>query len=770
MLSWTRDCLNLRLGTPIYIVSLFAILILVAPAILFVQQIPFTSSNISKKPFEVSGPKDSFIPSYVIHDPIYITSNADFASEGFPGSGTSEDPFFIAGYSITATTEHCIYIQNTDAYFVIRDCLLKGEMSEDGIRFSGVVHGAIQNNTISGNFVGMSISSSSNNTIVDNTFSGNLYSGVRIGGSSNNTIENNTISGNYFGLHIMYSSNNAVVNNTISGNIVGVKFYISSNYTLSSNIFVNNGIRIYGNNLEDWKHTITSDNLVNGKPLGYFRNLNGGTIDGSHYGQIILVNCTGISIEGGVFNNATVGIEFGFSSYCNLRNNMASGNLIGIEFFSSSYNTIEDNTVFGSSYSGVHLIRSSYNTIENNIVSGNSYSGVHLISSSFTTVENNAISGSSYGVYDTISQNNTIMNNNIFGNIFGVDLYISKNITLSSNILVNNGIRIHGSGFSTPAEYWQHTITVDNLVNDKPLGYFWNWNGGTIDGSQYGQVILGNCTGVTIENGEFSNASVGIELGYSSYCTLRHNTLSKHEYGVELHSSSYSTIVDNNFYEISHSSVHLSRSSNNTLERNTISGNSYSGIHLYYSPDNTIVSNNIYGTDSGVHIDFSTNNLVVDNTIFGNSIGVNINHSSKNNIVENNIIYENGKGVHIEDSMNNTVVGNVIYRNEYGVYIDYQTYNNLIYLNTITDNVLGNARDYGVGNQWNTTLTGNFWSDYIGSGRYLIPGEAVSIDYYPLFYSLEIIEGAVIAILLVGIAVSACVLILKRYRSGSLNG
>ncbi|MHA2242049.1 MAG: hypothetical protein ACXACE_10615, partial [Candidatus Thorarchaeota archaeon] len=63
--------------------------------------------------------------AYIEREPIVITSNDNFTDYGFPGDGTVGDPYTISGYNIT-TTDICISIKNTDAYFTIRDCFLYG--------------------------------------------------------------------------------------------------------------------------------------------------------------------------------------------------------------------------------------------------------------------------------------------------------------------------------------------------------------------------------------------------------------------------------------------------------------------------------------------------------------------------------------------------------------------------------------------------------------------------------------------------------------------
>ena len=340
------------------IAGLMGILILVTSVVLFAQQIPPTNADISKGQTEGLRPQDTFSPSYVTHDPITITSNADFAAQGFPGSGTPEVPYVIAGYNIT-TTETCISIQDTDAYFVIRYCFLTGGSSGhgiSGIKFHNVTHGETRNNTISQKDYGVYLSYSSNN----------------------NTVVNNTISGSDYGVHLYYGSrDNVVVNNTILGNLIGVFLYRCYNNTLSSNIMVNNGVLISGNAVVYWQHNITADNLVNGKQLGYFWNSTGGIIDGTQYGQMILANCTGMTVENGVFSNASAGFLLGYSSYCSLINSTLSGNYDGVRHTFSSNNTLMNNTISGNDF-GVYFYYSSNNTIVNNTIIENSDCGVYL--------------------------------------------------------------------------------------------------------------------------------------------------------------------------------------------------------------------------------------------------------------------------------------------------------------------------------------------------------------------------------------------------------
>lgn len=77
------------------------------------------------------------------HDPIYIDGNTAFAenasTEGWAGDGTEgnpyilQNPYITENYNINASTAHGIYIENTDVYFIIRNCTIyDGKSNQNG--------------------------------------------------------------------------------------------------------------------------------------------------------------------------------------------------------------------------------------------------------------------------------------------------------------------------------------------------------------------------------------------------------------------------------------------------------------------------------------------------------------------------------------------------------------------------------------------------------------------------------------------------------------
>ncbi|MHA1764907.1 MAG: hypothetical protein ACTSVK_01485, partial [Promethearchaeota archaeon] len=76
--------------------------------------------------FDVSNEKLIKVPiPAVFHAPISISGDAALAAFCSQGSGTSNDPYIIEGYEIDASTAHGIVIDHTDAYLIIRDCIIE---------------------------------------------------------------------------------------------------------------------------------------------------------------------------------------------------------------------------------------------------------------------------------------------------------------------------------------------------------------------------------------------------------------------------------------------------------------------------------------------------------------------------------------------------------------------------------------------------------------------------------------------------------------------
>ncbi len=126
-----------------------------------------------------------------------------------------------------------------------------------------------------------------------------------------------------------------------------------------------------------------------------------------------------------------------------------------------------------------------------------------------------------------------------------------------------------------------------------------------------------------------------------------------------------------------------------------------------------------------------------------NNIGIYL-YSSGSSTVANNTFNNNFYGIFFYSSDFCVFTYNVLQENEdYGIRLYSDCDNNIIHHNTFVDNNPGGtsqALDAGSNNFWydSTTLEGNYWSDWSGTGSYSIDGAAGAIDLYPLDEPVDI--------------------------------
>ena len=230
-------------------------------------------------------------------------------------------------------------------------------------------------------------------------------------------------------------------------------------------------------------------------------------------------------------------------------------------------------------------IRSNYNTITNNKISNNYSYGIYLYSSNYNIISGNNLTKSRDGLYLKRACKNTINSNNFLDSRRGISIgYKSNNNIISNNSFFKNGLWIWDS--------YQNNVR-NNTINGKPLVYLENELDSIINVDS-GQLIIVNCSNITIQNQEISNTFVGIELWATDSCLIYDNTFSSNIFaGVLLLYSNNNTITDNlvsnNYY-----GLNFGYSSNNIIIGNTIcSNNGWSGIYFTYSNQNNIIGNNI---------------------------------------------------------------------------------------------------------------------------------------------------------------------------------
>ena len=160
--------------------------------------------------------------SLTLHPPIYINNNNFTSTNGVvSGTGILEDPYIIENWYITAETANGINIENTDAYFIIKNCIICDGKSNDkmGIRFYNVKNGEIENVTSYNNYIGITFYTSSNNEIINCSIYYNSY-GIFLYGYDGEyiNITTNQIYNNNYGIWQSYSLNTKIHYNNIYNN------------------------------------------------------------------------------------------------------------------------------------------------------------------------------------------------------------------------------------------------------------------------------------------------------------------------------------------------------------------------------------------------------------------------------------------------------------------------------------------------------------------------------------------------------------------------
>ncbi len=210
------------------------------------------------------------------------------------------------------------------------------------------------------------------------------------------------------------ASNNIILNNIIRNNRLGISGVRVTNLTICNNTFLNDGITFtpYEN---DERPTIKIDyfihkienNIVNGKPLYYFKNSNDFIVQ-SDIGQLIAVNCSNVTLKYMNISNCDNGILMAYCTNCKIENSTISKN-DGIWAFQSCNNIFQFNNLSNNILHGITLDYSSNNNIiQHNLISNNGIVGVMLewYSKNNLITNNNLISNNLYNGYQVQSFKN----------------------------------------------------------------------------------------------------------------------------------------------------------------------------------------------------------------------------------------------------------------------------------------------------------------------------------------------------------------------------
>ncbi len=872
--------------------AILALIILVAQPLVIasttfvvpiIENSPSVSQSLSQEPGTRLAPED-----HTDHVPIFINGTDDFVSQGWPGSGTTGDPYIIAGLNITYDIgQPCIWIINTDAYFIIRDTYVGQGVTSTGIIIENTTHATIEYVTVSASSGAIRLTSAANTRITYSNFITANLDALEMSYSPDSTIDNNFFkSYNRRALYITNSNGLTLHDNKLQSISPGwyTAYVGNSNDTTVSNEEVEySGYTAYALgqsynsditglilNSADFGLRILSspDTIVSGVQV----NVSGIGIDTTDSNRTVIQDSTiiqtggiGISIQssndvnitGNLVNNTSgSGIEINTSNGTLVEENeisFASGDGILFSFVDSgkaisndihdisgypiqirdshnslvSKNSIRDSpssagvvvqngnpenitiadNYFENAWGAVYYsggrntkiyrnnatemasyflaiqAHSDAEVVNNSAVGLVASYGIYLSTAPRAYIEGNRIYDSENGIYfgtsatnvtvikNTItstkvginlnagSTNTVVDQNTIIGADYGISITNSATSTFSNNNLTNTGFYFE---LNYPVSTFPQTLP-DNFVNGKPVYYNIDTDGLSLDGTNYGQIILVNCSYSTITGGIFPSSSIAIEIVSSRNVTIQDIDIQGQQRGLLVDRSANFTIRDSSIGDTKeYDAIYIYTSVGFMASNLTVTSSSVSGINLYLSNNFTITESQFTDLAGSSGAIFSIGGAygTVTNSQFTNcSVGVYFNEQVASEVTNNDFLWSGAaiKGVwysvginvsfnSIQDgtygivvdsfSDNWAIFNNTIRWTDYGISISAST-NPRIFFNTIALNFFDNGVDDSA-NFWDDNVAnGNWWDDYTPPGVYNVGGSGGAQDRYPMQYMVN---------------------------------
>jgi parallel beta-helix repeat protein len=364
------------------------------------------------------------------------------------------------------------------------------------------------------------------------------------------------------------------------------------------------------------------------------------------------------------------------------------------------------------------------NVAVHNINIKNALLGIYLQKSSKITIDSCNVDVGNEGIYLNQSTSNTIINNKLYG-FYGIYLDHSAN-----NVLRNNSIQASSKNFMVVGDSlsdYINDIDSTNLIDGQSIIY-WAGRQNAVVPPNSSYIALINCKQIIVQNQHISN-SQGILLGWTTNSTVSNNDLHGNFYGIQvLHSSNImireNRIWGNNGLAAGGDGIYIDNSQFVTAENNQVSDNWNGGITCNNSSKNLLTQNSISDNrHNGINfLSSSDYNLIAQNQLSNHETdsrgAIYIENSRNNNFVFNNLTDNGCWAIQLKGNQgNNTFYGNNFIHNSYR-----NTRSNPCALQISTP---GTAN----GNNWDNGSLGNYWSDYDGSGKYVINEN--NIDHYP---------------------------------------
>lgn len=487
-----------------------------------------------------------------LHDPIFIQGDADFiGTNGVTGGdGSPSNPYVIEGWSIDASSSNGIEIRDTTASFIVRNV--------------SVLDGTWNHNCV--------LISNSTNVVIEDVTVVSGGNGLRLENCPSAFVRNISASDCWNGIQLLMSDFCILAENHFQNNWMGVEIDSALNATFFSNSFNNDGISVVGDYLREEtynSHTIPANNTVNGRPVLYYKFQSGLTIDALDVGQLMIVNCTDVTISNMTISNTSEGIFIALCEEVSITGSTLENSSHGLTCIECVNVTAVNNT--GCHNWGVNLdfVRCRNVLVHDNNLSDGDYVGVEL-----------------YNCWNAKVSSNMISNMSL---MYGL-MVNSEDVNLTAYQLSMCGI---GGYFRAGMNV---SIWPDNTVNGNPVLYYTGLDGLVVDSKPLGQLLIFDCVDVRVANISVSQTYAGIAAEYVTNLTVLNTSLTGNSMGMSISDCSNCVLAQNLLADNLEYGALVQHTSGSVVYGNNISNNSV-GLSLWMD-DNITVYRNIFSENA----------------------------------------------------------------------------------------------------------------------------------------------------------------------------
>ena len=702
------------------------------------------------------------------HPPIQILSDVDFVTQGWPGSGTIDDPYRIANLFISAlgTLSDCIEICNTQTHFIIANCTLLDAPQHAAINILNTLNGTLTNNTCLHVHTGIQLTGCSSITIQKNSFFNTVFGIQLTDGSHNNTLRLNTFYGSedpYSSEHgiasisLVLSSHNYLADNICHITELPFNLTFSHHNTLSNNTsdeasrkgyeainlwHSHNNTIINNNLLRTIRIDNSQSNIIQGNQLSNIGNL---------YARLRCIILDGASSDTRIANNT------GYSRvsfiHIPLEDILFENNSLwfcGIEF-SPSIKYINDSNFQGNTINEqpiIFLTNQTGGSIPTNAAQ------ILLFNCKDIVLELRSMYVYTTGILICHSTNVTVRHHT-----FTMQSLLWRQ-TRGIMLALSNSCSIVDNGFSP--SYGSSDLIGVELLNCNLC----NIDRNHFDDCEYG-ILSTSSTGLVISENDFSDNYIGINswnsnsiiitnnlceenrVGIASHYgeenLISKNTCDDNEIGISLESEYRCIVIENTCdhnsqYGIWGMNLQLVNVTRNICSHNTI------GIAFHDIEDASecaISYNRLANNEHGISLEHAHTVIITNNNCTLNlRTGIQLLEGGSNYIADNFCSYNYGQGILLQKENLTAIIWNTFHTNGYGLHLtDGSSYNQILSNDFLWNRVI-NALNDGI----NNIFDGNFWSDYqgwdlnfdeYGDIPYQIPGLVKTADYHPRGFTFE---------------------------------